>query len=185
MTDAKPTIAGPRPEELPPWLQTGAAVQTPPSAHRTAIAWTGTLACTLLMVAFGLWMGNTRQPLSAKVAATPSAPEAPALVPAAAPAALPPLVLAEPSPAAAVTAPAVVKAKPLRKDVVVAKKVTPPRKQRTTLTAAAQARPRSGATPVASSKGWDSPIAVTAPSAAPRMRCKRGELARECLARYQ
>ena len=185
MHDNQPP-AGPKPEELPPWLRPGSsAVQHPPSAHRAAVAWTGTLACTILMVAFGLWLGNTKQPLAAKVAATPSAPELPAVMPTAAPAPVPPLVLAAPSPALSVAAPQVVKTKSPRKDVIVAKKATPPRKRHTALSAAAQGRQRGGAMPAASSQRWSAPIAVAAPSATPRMRCKRGELARECLARYQ
>jgi hypothetical protein len=189
--------SGAQVEALPSWLGPGA--KPAPAGHwgRPLYAWGGTLTATALMVAFGLWLGNEPAPLAQQIAATPSAPVA---VPQAREsvsesATVPPLVLlptpaqtTPPTPVAPVRLAQHTVAKPkaqgkmgtvFRKPAVTAKSRT------TTLAARAQVKPRAGATASPLSQGWSSRVAALDSGNGRRMRCKRGELARECLARYR
>lgn len=189
-TGAAPPIPGLQPDQLPPWLRPGAV---PVSRWgRPLYAWGATLTATALMVAFGLWIGDEQQPLPQRLAATPSAPSvpmsAPVLVPAArGDGAVPALVLLPAAEAGTRTAPAVLSqpapAKPPQGRVVpLVKKPVAAAKRRATLAAArAQPAPRAGVT----APRWNSQLTGLGGGVAPRMRCKRGELARECLARYR
>lgn len=189
---AQPASA-PEAEALPSWLGPGAEPAPVGRWGRPLYAWSGTLTATALMVAFGLWLGNDPAPLVQQIAATPSAPAA---VPEPRQSsAVPPLVLLPtPAPSATSTpiAPARVSqhtvAKPkaqgklgtvLRKPVVTAKSRT------TTLAARAQVKPRAGATASPLGQRWSTRVAAMDSGNGSRMRCKRGELARECLARYR
>lgn len=177
-------------EDLPPWLQPGAATPPERPLTRPLYAWGGTLAATALMVAFGLWLGDEQEPLAQQIAATPSAP-APVLE-ARNSGVVPPLVMLPAATPAAAPAAAPLgqtnvraeKLKPQGRAVAVVKKPVVAKRRTTMLAATAQGRPRASATSAAPRERW-SGNRIAALDNAPRMRCKRGELARECLARYR
>lgn len=195
--DSMPVVSVEQPstpasDDLPAWLKPGGAAPVNPEPvgrwGRPLYAWGGTLTATALMVAFGLWLGGGQVTPEQKVAV---ALPVPASLPAPAPKApVPPLVLldaaapAEPA-AAPVIAPATArKVRAQGRAAQAPKKQLAAKRRSTTLAARTQARPRaSGRSPM--SEGWNNRVASADAGAMPRMRCKRGELARECLARYQ
>jgi len=133
------------------------------------VAWGGTLTATALMVAFGLWLGDV--PAPPPVAALGPRPVPPAARPAPR---VPPLVLTTPSamPVAApvVDAPTVAKRPVVAKRRVALASAKPPARVRARALAASP--PRTQFASIDSGEGQ-------------RIRCKHGELARECLARYR
>lgn len=176
--------------DLPPWLQTPVNLPGPPLRHRHPVAtWAGTLAATGLMVAFGLWLGGASAPSAEPAPALAAMPaQAAPILPAVQTAPAPPLVLLPPEGdsaadrVAAVPAPMVRAPQPRNKvqgRVVLAKKSSAAPRKRSTVLAA-----RSGSGPRASTLATPR-FTASMGGEAPRMRCKRGELARECLARYR
>lgn len=184
----------PKLDELPLWLAPGAEPAPANRLGRPLYAWGGTLTATALMVAFGLWLGNEPAPLAQQIAATPSAPAPVPEVRSSGP--VPPLVLLPPTTAApsasTVPAPATIARHTAAKSkvqgragMVLRKPVVSAKGRTTTLAARAQVKPR--ATTMASPVGerWSNRVAAIDNGNTRRMRCKRGELARECLARYR
>jgi len=175
-------------DELPGWLGPGAKAAPPGRVGRPLYAWGGTLTATALMVAFGLWLGNEPAPLAEQIAATPSAP-------APAPQArsgdvVPPLVLLPPAATAAVHAKSTPHAATRTKaqgraETVFRKPVVAAKGRTKTLAARAQVKPRASAASAPVGERWSGGIAAIDNGNTRRMRCKRGELARECLARYR
>lgn len=80
-------------DDLPPWLELGAAPVSAGPFSKPAVTWGATLAVTSLMVAFGLWLGD-----SPKAPAVTAAQPVPAVAPLRAAPVPPPLVLATPAP---------------------------------------------------------------------------------------
>lgn len=170
-------------DDLPPWLAPDAHPVPPGPLSHPVVAWSGTLLATALMVAFGLWLGDTQTPAPPATVVSTPAPAAPAVAvvqPAAPVTDVPPMVMvAEPA------VPAKVAPAPSGRVVPTVQKTSAPRRQLAAPGGRTVARAKNRAQPIIATTSWRKPVMAAASKAGPAIRCRHGELVRECLARYR
>ncbi|SHG77835.1 hypothetical protein [Massilia sp. CF038] len=170
-------------DDLPSWLAPDAQPVPPGPLSNPVVTWSGTLLATALMVAFGLWLGDSQTPAPPATVASMPAPAAPAVAvaqPAAPVTDVPPMVMvAEPA------VPAEVPPAPAARAIPAVQKTSVPRRRVAAPGGRTVARAKNRPQPITASTAWRKPIMAAASKAGPAIRCQHGELVRECLARYR